>query len=184
MSKCKSGVRFAKERPFTELHVRMLHQVAFRKQPPPFQTSYGDYNSSSILSKQKILSRAFHLHSQNLHQCLISPLHQVKTLINIPMDVVRNLVNEEPVVIFSQSACCVSRSIKKLISSYGANPTVCELDKISNGQEVERELLSMGIMPSVPAVPPSPREAGSYADGGWSNVGLEKNIYKQLLAPL
>ncbi|GAB2220813.1 hypothetical protein Droror1_Dr00008486 [Drosera rotundifolia] len=68
------------------------------------------------------------------------------------MEVVRRLVDERPVVIFSKSSCCVSHSMKQLITSYGANPTVYELDEIPNGREVERGLQSMGCKPSVPAV--------------------------------
>jgi len=68
------------------------------------------------------------------------------------MDVVMNLVDEKPLVIFSKSSCCVSHSMKQLLSSYGANPTVYELDEIPNGQEIEKALQRMGNNPSVPAV--------------------------------
>ena len=39
-----------------------------------------------------------------------------------------------------------------LIRSFGANPTVYELDEITNGQQIEDALLQMGCQPSVPAV--------------------------------
>lgn len=39
-----------------------------------------------------------------------------------------------------------------LIRNFGANPTVYELDQITNGQQIERALLQMGCQPSVPAV--------------------------------
>ncbi|KMT05953.1 hypothetical protein BVRB_7g164430 [Beta vulgaris subsp. vulgaris] len=68
------------------------------------------------------------------------------------MDAVRQLVNEKPLVIFSKSSCCVSHSMKHLMSSYGANTTVYELDEIPNGKEIEKSLLSMGNKPSVPAI--------------------------------
>ncbi|GMY16461.1 monothiol glutaredoxin-S6-like [Fagus crenata] len=66
--------------------------------------------------------------------------------------IVPRLVGENPVVIFSKSSCCMSHSIKSLICSYGANPTVYELDRIPNGQQIERALLLLGCRPSVPAV--------------------------------
>uniref|UniRef100_A0A6N2N1L3 Glutaredoxin domain-containing protein n=1 Tax=Salix viminalis TaxID=40686 RepID=A0A6N2N1L3_SALVM len=69
------------------------------------------------------------------------------------MDIVRRLVADRPVVIFSRSTCCMSHSIKTLISSFGANPTVYELDKIPNGKQIEKALVQqLGCQPSVPAV--------------------------------
>ncbi|XVF68345.1 hypothetical protein PTKIN_Ptkin10aG0197700 [Pterospermum kingtungense] len=68
------------------------------------------------------------------------------------MEVVTMMVAERPVVIFSRSSCCMSHTIKTLISSFGANPTVYELDEIQNGQQIERELHQMGCKPTVPAV--------------------------------
>ena len=68
------------------------------------------------------------------------------------MESVRNLVNEKPLVIFSKSSCCVSHSMKQLMSSYGANATIYELDEIPNGNEVEKGLTSMGSKPSVPTI--------------------------------
>ncbi|KAJ8898823.1 hypothetical protein K2173_007248 [Erythroxylum novogranatense] len=68
------------------------------------------------------------------------------------MDIVKRLVAERPVVIFSKSTCCMSHSIRTLICSFGANPTVYELDKIPNGQVVEKALSQLGCQPSVPAV--------------------------------
>ncbi|KAJ0112311.1 hypothetical protein Patl1_01070 [Pistacia atlantica] len=68
------------------------------------------------------------------------------------MEMVTTLVNERPVVIFSKSSCCMSFTIKTLICSFGANPTVYELDQMSNGQYIERALLQIGCQPSVPAV--------------------------------
>ncbi|GMP99995.1 hypothetical protein CsSME_00047259 [Camellia sinensis var. sinensis] len=68
------------------------------------------------------------------------------------MATVTALVAEKPMVIFSKSSCCICHSIKKLIHGFGASPTIYELDELSNGQQLERELLSLGREPSVPAV--------------------------------
>ncbi|XP_061351023.1 monothiol glutaredoxin-S6-like [Gastrolobium bilobum] len=68
------------------------------------------------------------------------------------MDMINSMVTGKPVVIFSKSTCCLSHSIMSLIRSFGANLTVIELDKVTNGQHIERVLLQMGCQPSVPAV--------------------------------
>ncbi|KAM1042182.1 hypothetical protein ACFX13_032004 [Malus domestica] len=69
------------------------------------------------------------------------------------MDTITSMVAEKPVVIFSKSSCCMSHTIKTLISSYGANPTVYELDEMPNGQAIERTLVQeLRCEPSVPAV--------------------------------
>ncbi|KAK7378943.1 hypothetical protein VNO80_04393 [Phaseolus coccineus] len=68
------------------------------------------------------------------------------------MDMITNMVAEKPVVIFSKSTCCLSHSMTSLIRSFGANPTVHELDEMANGQQIESALLQMGCQPSVPAV--------------------------------
>ncbi|KAF3436396.1 hypothetical protein FNV43_RR23488 [Rhamnella rubrinervis] len=67
-------------------------------------------------------------------------------------NLVGSLVEHKPVVIFSRSNCCISHSVKTLIRSFGANPTVYELDELSIGREIERALIQMGCQPSVPAV--------------------------------
>ena len=46
----------------------------------------------------------------------------------------------------------MSYTVKSLISSYGANPTVYELDEIPNGQQIEALLVQLGCQPCVPAV--------------------------------
>lgn len=67
--------------------------------------------------------------------------------------VITRLASDKPVVIFSKSSCCMSHSIKTLISSFGANPTVYELDELPNGHQLEKALLaSGGRRQSVPAV--------------------------------
>ncbi|KAK7396852.1 hypothetical protein VNO78_18014 [Psophocarpus tetragonolobus] len=68
------------------------------------------------------------------------------------MDMITSIVAEKPVVIFSKSTCCLSHSMTSLIRSFGANPTIHELDEMANGQQIESALLQMGCQPSVPAV--------------------------------
>ncbi|GMH31016.1 hypothetical protein Nepgr_032859 [Nepenthes gracilis] len=68
------------------------------------------------------------------------------------MDILRLLIDERAVVIFSRSTCGICYSMKQLISSYGANPTVYELDEMANGREIERALQALGCQPTVPAV--------------------------------
>ncbi|XP_061960460.1 monothiol glutaredoxin-S6-like [Populus nigra] len=68
------------------------------------------------------------------------------------MDVVNVLIQEKPVVIFSKSSCCMSHSVETLIRGFGANPTVYDLDRIPNGQQIERALMQLGFRESVPAV--------------------------------
>lgn len=68
------------------------------------------------------------------------------------MALVTRLGGEYSVVIFSKSSCSMSHSIKTLISSFGANPTVYEIDENPNGHEMEMELKALGRKPSVPAV--------------------------------
>ncbi|KAL8236080.1 hypothetical protein R6Q59_017161 [Mikania micrantha] len=68
------------------------------------------------------------------------------------MTTVKRLVADNPLVIFSKASCSISHSIKTLIRNFGANPTVYELDEITNGELVETELLGLGCSPSVPVV--------------------------------
>ncbi|XP_021763015.1 monothiol glutaredoxin-S6-like [Chenopodium quinoa] len=68
------------------------------------------------------------------------------------METVKRLVDGKPVVIFSKSTCCMSHSVKQLISSYGANATVYELDELPNRNEIDKALQKLGLKPSVPAV--------------------------------
>ncbi|CAK9318547.1 unnamed protein product [Citrullus colocynthis] len=68
------------------------------------------------------------------------------------MDRVTRLISERPVVIFSKSTCCMSHTILRLLSGFGVNPTVYELDQISRGREVEQALSRLGFNPTVPAV--------------------------------
>ncbi|CAO2839646.1 unnamed protein product [Amaranthus hypochondriacus] len=68
------------------------------------------------------------------------------------MDIVKGLVQEKPVVIFSKTNCPVSHSMIQLISGFGANPTVYELDQLPNGRDIEKVLQMMGCKPSVPSI--------------------------------
>ncbi|CAN0899034.1 Monothiol glutaredoxin-S1 [Linum grandiflorum] len=69
------------------------------------------------------------------------------------MEVITRLVGDRPIVIFSRSSCDMCHTIKALISGYGANPTVYELDQMAEGAAVERALVQqLGCRPSVPAV--------------------------------
>ncbi|XP_057549085.1 monothiol glutaredoxin-S1-like [Amaranthus tricolor] len=68
------------------------------------------------------------------------------------MDVVKGLVQERPVVIFSKTNCPVSHSMIQLISGFGANPTIYELDQMPNGGDIDRVLKMMGRKPSVPSI--------------------------------
>ena len=68
------------------------------------------------------------------------------------MDVLTSLTADKPVVIFSKSTCFMSHTVKALICSFGASPSVIELDKMQSGHQVERALIQLGCKPSVPAV--------------------------------
>ncbi|KAF8392556.1 hypothetical protein HHK36_022901 [Tetracentron sinense] len=68
------------------------------------------------------------------------------------MERVRILASQKPVVIFSKSTCCMCHTIKALFSELGVYPAFHELDQVPNGREMERELLSLGQNPAVPAV--------------------------------
>nr|XP_043637186.1 monothiol glutaredoxin-S2-like [Erigeron canadensis] len=68
------------------------------------------------------------------------------------MTTVTRLVTDKAVVIFSNSSCCMSHSIRTLICSFGANPTVYELDEHPEGPQIEKELKALGRKPCVPAV--------------------------------
>jgi glutaredoxin 3 len=70
----------------------------------------------------------------------------------VAMDIVAALIADKPVVIFSKSSCCMGDSVKALIRSFGANSTVIEIDKMVNGEEIERALVQLGCRPSEPAV--------------------------------
>ncbi|KAL5097204.1 hypothetical protein RYX36_001531 [Vicia faba] len=68
------------------------------------------------------------------------------------MERVTRLASERSVVIFSKSSCCMCHTIKTLLSDFGVNPEVHELDEINGGREIEQALSRLGCNPSVPAV--------------------------------
>ncbi|BAT95676.1 hypothetical protein LR48_Vigan02g108600 [Vigna angularis] len=68
------------------------------------------------------------------------------------MDLLASLYADKPVVIFSKSTCSICHSVKALIRSFGANRTDIEVDKMANGEQIERALIQLGCRPTVPAV--------------------------------
>ncbi|KAH7513291.1 monothiol glutaredoxin-S2 [Ziziphus jujuba] len=68
------------------------------------------------------------------------------------MDRVTKMASERPVVIFSNSSCCMCHSIKTLFCDFGVNPAVYELDEIPRGRDIEQALSRLGCSPTVPAV--------------------------------
>ncbi|XP_049390238.1 monothiol glutaredoxin-S1-like [Solanum stenotomum] len=64
------------------------------------------------------------------------------------MDMVMKLGATNAVVIFTKSSCCISHSIETLIRSFGANPTIYELDTHPNGKQMEKALIELGCQPS------------------------------------
>ncbi|KAG6597503.1 monothiol glutaredoxin-S2-like [Cucurbita pepo subsp. pepo] len=68
------------------------------------------------------------------------------------MERVRRMVSERPVVIFSKSTCCMSHTVMRLLSGFGVNPAVHEVDQIARGREIEQALSMLGFSPTVPAV--------------------------------
>ncbi|KAL2506689.1 Monothiol glutaredoxin-S5 [Abeliophyllum distichum] len=67
------------------------------------------------------------------------------------MERVNTMVAQNPVVIFSETSCCMSHTIKSLIREFGVNPVVYELDEIPKRREIEQALSRLGC-PNVPAV--------------------------------
>ncbi|XP_004508301.1 monothiol glutaredoxin-S2-like [Cicer arietinum] len=68
------------------------------------------------------------------------------------MERITKMVSERPVVIFSKSTCCMSHTIKTLLSEFGVNPAVHELDEIPRGREIEQALSRLGCSPTVPTL--------------------------------
>ncbi|GLJ13760.1 hypothetical protein SUGI_0219620 [Cryptomeria japonica] len=66
---------------------------------------------------------------------------------------VRKLAEEDAVVLFTKSECCISVAAKALLSTLGAHPTIHQLDKEEEGEEMEGALLTMlAAHPAVPAI--------------------------------
>ncbi|RVX20916.1 Monothiol glutaredoxin-S6 [Vitis vinifera] len=91
-------------------------------------------------------------HFRCVHFATFQPSVKVSSSSSIAaMDSVMALGTAKPVVIFTKnSLCCMSHSIKTLISSYGASPTVYELDEMPNGEQMEKALPILGC-PNLPA---------------------------------
>lgn len=53
---------------------------------------------------------------------------------------VERLVQENAVVVFSKSDCCMSLVVKRLFSNLGVGPFECELDQESDGADIEAAL--------------------------------------------
>lgn len=68
------------------------------------------------------------------------------------VDAVMGMVRDRPVVIFSKSSCYMAHTVKALIGSYGANPTIYELDEMPDGKAIEQALVLLGCTEAVPAV--------------------------------
>ncbi|XP_077239875.1 glutaredoxin-C1-like [Tasmannia lanceolata] len=69
------------------------------------------------------------------------------------MDRVLKLAEQNSVVIFSMSSCCMCHTIKRLFYEMGANPAIYELDKVTRGNEMAGALTNlMGRSPPVPVV--------------------------------
>ncbi|KAL3626126.1 Monothiol glutaredoxin-S5 [Castilleja foliolosa] len=68
------------------------------------------------------------------------------------MEMVNKMVCEKPVVIFSETSCCISHTIKSLFYDFGVNPTIYELDEIPMRREIEQVLSRLGCNPTSPAV--------------------------------
>ncbi|KAH0865594.1 hypothetical protein HID58_082805 [Brassica napus] len=56
------------------------------------------------------------------------------------MERIRDLSSKTAAVIFTKSSCCMCHSIKTLFYELGASPAIHELDKDSEGREMERAL--------------------------------------------
>ncbi|KAG8370025.1 hypothetical protein BUALT_Bualt14G0074800 [Buddleja alternifolia] len=68
------------------------------------------------------------------------------------MEMVSKMVSEKPLVIFSESSCCISHTIKSLFNDFGVNPTIYELDEVPRGRDIQQALSRLGCNPSVPAI--------------------------------
>jgi glutaredoxin 3 len=65
---------------------------------------------------------------------------------------VEQLVEENAVVVFSESGCCMCHVVKRLLCSLGVSPTVHELDHHADGAYMEKALR---LLEAEPPPPPS-----------------------------
>ncbi|PIN07509.1 Glutaredoxin [Handroanthus impetiginosus] len=68
------------------------------------------------------------------------------------MERLTKMVADKPIVIFSETSCCMSHTIKSLFYDFGVNPTIYELDEIPRGREIEQAISRLGCNPAMPAV--------------------------------
>ncbi|XP_049408444.1 monothiol glutaredoxin-S11-like [Solanum stenotomum] len=61
------------------------------------------------------------------------------------MDKVQRMTREHGVLIFSKSTCCLSYAVSILFQDLGVIPYVCEIDLESDGKEMEKALIRMGV---------------------------------------
>lgn len=90
----------------------------------------------------------------------------------------KNIVSSNPVVIFSKTYCGYCTRVKQLLSQLGATFKVIELDRESDGNEVQQALLEWTGQRTVPNV-----FIGGEHIGGCDSV-LEKHQQGKLLPML
>ncbi|KAJ7008345.1 hypothetical protein NC653_007128 [Populus alba x Populus x berolinensis] len=107
------------------------------------------------------------------------------------MDQVRELASKNAAVIFTKSSCCMCHSIKTLFYELGASPAIHELDRETNGREMEWALRGLGCNPTVPAVFIGGKWRGSYIlqdssyyDGNYGDSQDSLILYTQHLSIL
>lgn len=62
--------------------------------------------------------------------------------------IIEKLVQENAVVIFSRSGCCMCHVVKRLFCNLGVGPAVYELDERAEGGDMEKVLLRLEGTPS------------------------------------
>ncbi|KAL3605055.1 hypothetical protein D5086_005914 [Populus alba] len=100
------------------------------------------------------------------------------------MDQVRELASKNAAVIFTKSSCCMCHSIKTLFYELGASPAIHELDRETNGREMEWALRGLGCNPTVPAVFIGGKWDSSYYDGNYGDSQDSLILYTQHLSIL
>ncbi|KAB2605196.1 hypothetical protein ACFX13_008252 [Malus domestica] len=80
------------------------------------------------------------------------------------MESVRQLASEKAAVIFTKSSCCICHSVKTLFYELGASPAIHELDRYTNGRDMEWALRNLGCNPALPAVFIGGKYVGSSKD--------------------
>ncbi|KAL9247190.1 hypothetical protein vseg_020647 [Gypsophila vaccaria] len=68
------------------------------------------------------------------------------------MDKVKRVVQENGVVIFSKSSCCLCYTVHILFQEIGVTPFIYEIDQDPDGKEIEKALIKIGCTTPVPAV--------------------------------